>query len=158
MRFRLVDLIGLSDLTFQTKIDDKLIFDIFQDSSFDYCAFLIEQKYFETFFNMLMESIYDISKISVWIRSPLIASDLFYASRTQKNCCCFIFWLSKDGIEYPKEFPLNFYIEKTSKNEVPDWLKTTKEVMDSEDIDFELITNSGLTLNESKEDGRHDLF
>lgn len=158
MKFAVVDLTSIENLNFRTKLDNKSIFDILQDNSYLGCAFVVEQKHLDSFHSMLMESVFDVFKISVWIRASLTASEMFYASRTQKNCCCFIFWLSASGFKYPKDFPLNFYIEKYRKNGTPDWLNSTREVMSEYDIDFELLTTSGLTLNGTREDERRDLF
>ena len=141
IKFKLLDLQNIKDFNVNSKLNDAKVSDLLNDLSCEYLSVIVKQEQIECLVGILQESIYNIRKVSVWVNCSPTSSDLFYASRMNKNCCSFVFWLSLNGIKYPKDFPLNIYIEKQVDNIIPDWISSSVEILLNNKIDCEVIGN-----------------
>lgn len=155
MKFRFVDLCKEQNLGLDSEVCGKSVSELFNDPEYNYVAVMVNQCQIEYLVSILMESIYDIQKVSVWVKCNPTSSDLFYASRAHKNCCDFVFWLCTGGAKYPKNIPLNVYIEKVKDWVAPEWLLSTINMFIDENVSCETLNCNVIVENTDK---RRKLF
>lgn len=143
MKLKIIDLTGKDEFSYFSNVDNIPISDVLRDDTYSYLVFLLNQNQVEVFCNLLTESVFDVKKISTWIKSGISSHEIYYSSKSQKNCCSFIFWLGFKGKRFPKNIIRNFYIED-KKN--PDWLKEALNEFKLNDIEIDLFSTSEINI------------